>query len=111
MEMITNGESVDMHLNQPNNYSPLSLNYEYSTRISPGSARRVGTFIQPNENNNPAVRDNVVRFDDEDGGGESTDSGDDRDELPSGEEKWSEAAESGDDSDLDNPRFMLRRRR
>ncbi len=79
-----------------------------SSRVSPGQARRVSsstsiTATTPTQNQ-PAVKD-VIRFDDSDSGGETTDSRDeDEDEAPP--RRWSD-----DDTDSDsNPRFMLRRR-
>ena len=72
-------------------------------KISPGSARRISTA----SGNNNTI-DDVVRFDENDGGGESTDSGESsQEELGRNANRWSDA----DESDDGNTKFMLRRRR
>eukprot|EP00095_Tigriopus_kingsejongensis_P010817 maker-scaffold2896_size11495-snap-gene-0.2 protein:Tk10817 transcript:maker-scaffold2896_size11495-snap-gene-0.2-mRNA-1 annotation:"mitogen-activated protein kinase kinase kinase 13 isoform x4" len=78
-----------------------------SLRISSGMTLRLDSCNDVNANEpNP---EDIVRFDDEDGGGESTDSSDEEDELPSNGNQWCRA-HTPDDSDEENPRFMLRRR-
>jgi hypothetical protein len=92
-------------------------------KVSPGSARRVSTKSCPN--NNLVDQNEVVRFDDEDGDADSTDSREEEEEEE--EEKAAEGgkcvvektgtnsgviwSDDADDSEEDNPRFMLRRRR
>lgn len=92
-------------LNQNGNLSAPSASAPLFQSRSPGMAKRV-SHEQGQAGNGGG--EGLVRFDDEDGGGESTDS-DLEDEHPV--DGANSNGEDDLDSDLDNPRFMLRRRR
>lgn len=99
--------SADLSRSNSEKYGPLSMGYSQRRRASnqqlPGGPPSA-------DMNAPSsiVGEEVVRFDDEDGGGESTDS---RDSSPEdlGGIHWSDDPDDSED-ELDNPRFMLRRR-
>ena len=95
--------------NQNGNISAASASAPLFHNRSPGMAKRIGhDQIQTGSGGNGGG-EGLVRFDDEDGGGESTDS--DLEDEHVVEAANSNGEEDDLDSDLDNPRFMLRRRR